>query len=192
MPKELKIYLFRHGFTEFNRDKRFTGHFDAKLTHEGIEQSKVIAEKLRDKEFQIAYHTSLSRSKDTLMLVLKYHPNVEIIEDDRLIERSYGDLTGKTHNWCIDTYGEEQFHIWHRSYDVPPPGGESIKMVEARVLDFIKDLLDKMKREFVNVAIAAHSNSMRPFRRYFEGFSIDEMMKIVNPFDHYFEYSVKV
>ncbi len=190
LPTELKIYLFRHGFTEYNRDKIFTGRMDPKLTEKGIEQSKIIAEKLRDKEFQVAYHTSLSRSKDTLMMVLKYHPNVQIIEDDRLIERSYGELHGKTHQWCIDTYGEEQFHIWHRSYDVPPPGGESIKMVEARVLDFLKELIAKMKREGVSVAIAGHSNAMRPFRRYFEGFSIEEMMKLENPYDDYFEYTI--
>ncbi len=192
MPEERKIYLFRHGLTEFNRDKRFTGQLDAKLTPEGIEQSKKIAEKLRDKDFQVAYHTRLSRSKDTLMLVLKYHPNVEVIEDNRLIERSYGELEGKTHQWCIETYGQEQFDIWHRSYDAPPPGGESIKMVEVRVLDFIKDLIQKMKSERVSVAIACHSNAMRPFRRYFEGLSVEEMMKLVNPYDEYFEYSVSI
>lgn len=192
MADELKIYLFRHGQSEFNRDKKFTGWLDIALTPLGIEQAKILAEKLRDKDFQVAYQTRLSRSKDTLIEVLKHHRNVEVLEDDRMIERSYGDLQGNTHKWCIDTHGKKQFDIWHRSYDVPPPGGESIKMVEDRVLDFIKDLLEKMKRERINVAISAHGNSMRPFRRYFEGFSVDEMMKLENPYDEFFEYTVSI
>ena len=85
MNKELKIYLFRHGLTDFNLNKRFTGLLDPKLTPEGIKQSKIIAEKLRYKEFQVAYHSKLSRSKDTLQLILKYHPNVEIIEDNHIL-----------------------------------------------------------------------------------------------------------
>ena len=189
---KLKIFLFRHGESEFNRDDRMTGHLDPGLAPKGIEQSKIIAEKLRDKEFQVAYHTRLRRSKDTMQEVLKFHPNVEVIEDNRMIERSYGELEGRTHQSVIDQYGKEQFDIYHRSYDVPPPGGESIKMVEVRVLDFIKDMLEKIKRERVNVAIAAHGNSMRPFRRYFENFSIEEMMKLENPWDDFFEYSIPV
>ncbi len=191
MDKELKIYLFRHGLTNFNREKKFTGQIDSKLTDEGIEQSKILAEALRNKKFQVAYHTRLSRSKDTLMMVLKYHPNVSIIEDNRIIERSYGELQGKTHQWCIETYGTEKFELWHRSYDVAPPGGESIKVVEKRVLDFINDLLNKMRKENISVAIAGHSNTMRPFRRYFEGFSIEKMMKIENPYTEYFEYTIE-
>lgn len=190
MADELKIFLFRHGQSEFNRDEKFTGWLDIALTPLGIDQAKMIAEKLRNREFQVAYQTRLSRSKETLNEVLKYHPNVEVIEDDRIIERSYGELQGKTHKWCIETYGKKQFDTWHRSYDVPPPGGESIKMVEVRVLEFIKELLEKMKKERINVAISAHGNSMRPFRRYFEGFSIEEMMKLDNPYDNYFEYTI--
>ncbi|NVM53578.1 MAG: histidine phosphatase family protein [Candidatus Helarchaeota archaeon] len=190
MVDELKIFLFRHGESEFNRDKRFTGWLDSKLTPKGIQQAKIVAEKLRDKEFQVAYCTRLSRSKDTLTEVLKYHPNVKVIEDDRMIERSYGDFQGKTHKWCIEKFGKEQFDIYHRSYDVPPPSGESIKMVEGRVQNFIKDLLQKIKKEKISVAISAHGNSMRPFRRHFEEFSIEEMMKLENPWDNYFEYSI--
>ncbi|MHA1264344.1 MAG: 2,3-bisphosphoglycerate-dependent phosphoglycerate mutase [Candidatus Helarchaeota archaeon] len=190
MVDELKIFIFRHGQSEYNRDKRFTGWQDAKLTPLGIEQAKKIAEMLRDKVFQVAYHTRLQRSKDTLKEVLRYHPNVEIIEDDRMIERSYGLLEGRSHQSVIEEVGKEQFDIWHRSYDVPPPSGESIKMVEKRVLEFIEDLLTKMKQDKVNVAISAHGNSMRPFIRYFEGLSIEEMMALEVPWDKYYEFSV--
>lgn len=191
--RALKIYLFRHGESFFNKDKEFTGWKDSKLTKEGHKNAQKVAWKLKGKKFQAAVHTRLSRSKDTLKEVLKFHPECRIvIEDDRMIERSYGKLQGKKHTTIIKKYGQKQFEIWHRSYDVPPPGGESIKMVERRVLAFVKDLLKMMKRDKVNVAISAHGNSMRPFRRYFEKLKVKEMIKLENPWDDYFEYEVKV
>jgi len=89
------IYLFRHGQTTYNRDHRFTGFIDAKLTKKGIAHAKTIAKKLKGKKFEIAIHTRLSRSKDTLKYVLKFHPECKtLLEDDRVIERSYGELQG--------------------------------------------------------------------------------------------------
>ncbi|MEM4153107.1 MAG: histidine phosphatase family protein [Candidatus Pacearchaeota archaeon] len=187
-----KIYLFRHGQTFYNKKKIFTGWKDSKLTSLGKKQAKIIAKKLKNKKFQIAYTSDLSRCKDTLKEVLKYHPECKkIIIDWRLRERSYGKLEGMSHKKFIERYGKEKFDIYHRSYDIPPPKGESIKMVEKRVLAFIKDLLKIIKKEKVNVAICASGNSMRPFRRYFEHLSIKEMMKLENPWDDYFEYSLR-
>jgi 2,3-bisphosphoglycerate-dependent phosphoglycerate mutase len=188
---KLHIYLFRHGETNFNRSQRFTGLVNSRLTPKGIEQANLIAEKLKEKTFQIAFKTSLSRSSTSLKIVLKYHPECKkVIIDDRMIERSYGDLERKHHKTIIKKYGKKQFDLWHRSYDVPPPGGESIKMVEKRVLSFVKDLLTLMKREQVNVAISAHNNSMRPFRRYFENLTVNEMIALENPYDKYFDYTI--
>ena len=185
----LKIYLFRHGQTYFNETKRFTGWKDSKLTKKGINSARIISKKLKNKKFQVAYQTRLSRSKDTLKEVLKYHPECKkIITDDRMIERSYGNLQGKYHKTIIDEYGKKRFDVWHRSYNTSPPKGESIKMVEKRVDSFIKDLIKYMKKNKVNVAIAAHGNSMRPFRRYLEKFSVKKMMELENPYDKYFEY----
>ncbi len=219
---KLHIYLFRHGQTYFNRDKIFTGWKDSKLTPLGRKQAKIIAKKLKNKKIELAYQTRLSRSKDTLKPVLKYHHECKkIITDDRMIERKYGRLEGKSHkdfikeegkdsyktllHWhkidhlygkekerFIEYMGKAEFDIIHRSYNVAPPGGESIKIVEKRVLSFIKDLLKKMKKEKVNVAISAHGNSMRPFRRYFEKLSVKEMIELENPWDDYFEYVVNV
>jgi 2,3-bisphosphoglycerate-dependent phosphoglycerate mutase len=217
---KLYIYLFRHGQTYFNRDKRFTGWKDSKLTPQGVKDAKKVAQKLKKKKFQVAYKTRLSRSKDTLKYVIKFHPECKkIITDDRMIERSYGKLQGKSHKEFVkqegtDTYktllqwhkidhlkgrekkefiqktGEAELKIIRRSYDIPPPGGESVKMVEKRVNSFIKDLLKKMKKEKVNVAISAHGNSMRPFRKYFEKLTIKQMMELENPWDDYFEYTI--
>ncbi len=219
---KLHIYLFRHGQTYFNRDKKFTGWKDSKLTPHGVKDAKKVAKKLKNKKFQIAYHSHLSRSKDNLKYVLKYHPECKkLIEDDRMIERSYGKLQGKSHKAFVkeegtDTYktllhwnkidhlhgrekeefiqktGGAELKIIRRSYTVPPPGGESVKMVQKRLESFIKDLLKKIKKEKVNVAISAHGNSMRPFRKYFEKLSIKEMMELENPWDNYFEYTINV
>lgn len=189
---KLHIYLFRHGETNFNRNKRFTGTLNSRLTSKGIKQTNMVAEKLKEKKFQIAFKTSLTRSSNSLRIVLKYHPECKkVIVDDRLIERSYGDLERKYHKTIIKKFGKRQFDLWHRSYDVSPPGGESIKMVEKRVLSFVKDLLILMKKEKVNVVISAHNNSMRPFRRYFENLTINEMMALENPYDKYFDYKIK-
>ncbi len=189
---KLHIYMFRHGETSFNRSKRFTGRVNSRLTLEGAKQVNLIAEKLREKMFQTAFRTSLSRSSNSLKIALKYHPECKrIIVDDRIIERSYGDLERKYHTTIIKKYGKRQFDLWHKSYDVPPPGGESMKMVEKRVLSFVKDLLSLMKKEKVNVVISAHSNSMRPFRMYFENLTIKQMMALENPYDKYFDYIVE-
>jgi 2,3-bisphosphoglycerate-dependent phosphoglycerate mutase len=189
---KIHIYLFRHGESNFNRSKRFTGWVNSRLTPNGIEQANCIAEMLKEKTFQIAFKTSLSRSSNSLKIVMKNHPECKkVIVDDRMIERSYGDLERKYHKTVIKKYGKRQFDLWHRSYDVPPPGGESTKMVEKRVLSFVKDLLSLIKRDKVNVAISAHNNSMRPFRRYFENLTIKQMMDLENPYNKYFDYPIE-
>lgn len=219
---KLKIYLFRHSQTYYNKKGRFTGWTDSKLTPFGKEQAKALAKKLKNKKFDVAFCTRLSRSKDTLKAVLKYHPECrKIIVDDRMIERSYGKFAGKSHKEVEGTisetaykalihdhvidhlepkerreflrvFGEFEDKIIRRCYYEVPPGGESVKMVEKRVNAFIKDLLKMMKKEKVNVAISAHGNSMRPFRKHFEKMTIEEMMRIENPWDDYFEYTVNV
>ena len=193
MTEELKIYLVRHAKTLYNVEERFTGTTDVDLLPDWLQVTRSIIEKLRGKEFQVAYHTRLKRSKITMREIIDYHPEiVEVIEDNRLIERSYGSLQKQKHADFIAKYGEELFNEYHRSYEGVPPGGESLKMVEVRVLDFIQDLLEKMRREKVSVVICGHSNAMRPFRRYFEGLTIEEMMVLENPWDEVFEYTVPV
>lgn len=189
---KLHIYLFRHGETYFNRSKRFTGRINSRLNPKGLKQANLIAEKLKEKKFQMAFKTSLSRSSDSLEIVLRYHPECKsVIVDDRMIERSYGVFERSLHKTIIKKYGKKQFDRWHRSYRVPPPGGESIQMVEKRVLSFVKDLLILIKSEKINVAISAHNNSMRPFRRYFENLTIKQMMVLENPYEKYFDYAIK-
>jgi 2,3-bisphosphoglycerate-dependent phosphoglycerate mutase len=188
----LKIYLFRHAQTCYNRNHYFTGWKDSRLTPFGIKQAKIIAAKLRGKKFEVAFRTSLSRSRDTLREVLKFHPECRrTFIDDRMIERSYGKLQGTSHKKFQREHSADELHDIRRKYDYPPPGGESVRMVERRVLPFIRDLLAFMRRNRVSVAISAHGNSMRPFRRHFEKLTIKQMMKLENPWDDYFEYEIK-
>ncbi|MFH1238314.1 MAG: phosphoglycerate mutase family protein [archaeon] len=190
---KFKIYLFRHGQTTFNRDEMFTGEIDAKLTVEGMKHANKIAKKLKDKKFQVAIQTRLSRSKDTLNTVLKYHPECKfILEDNRMIERSYGNLSGKSHKEIIKKYGQAQYDKWHRGYGTKdrPPRGECFADVEKRVKDFIKDLKKFIGKNKVNVAISAHGNSIRLFRKIMERASKSSVVSWFIPYDEVFEYGI--
>ncbi len=187
------IYLFRHGQTHFNRAKRFTGWLDSRWTAEGAKNARTVARKLRKARIDVGFSTRLTRSQQTLREVLRLHPECRLVFiDDRLIERCYGDLQGKSHASFIRQNGKSLFDTYHRSYDIPPPNGESIKMVEKRVRSFIRELITFIRTYHVNVAISAHGNSMRPFRRYFENASVTQMMRWNLPYDDFFEYVVDV
>ena len=110
--KKYYIYLFRHGQTYYNRKGIFTGWKKSNLTPLGIKQARIIAKKLKKKKFQVAIQTRLPRAKDTLKPVLKYHPECKkVITDDRMIERSYGDLEGESHESFIKRMGELAFDL---------------------------------------------------------------------------------
>lgn len=186
-----RVYVFRHGQTEYNREKIFTGWLDSKLTQLGVEQAQILGQLLLDKKIDIAFQTRLSRSQDTLKEVLIFHSECkEVITDDRMIERSYGDLSGKPHQDIIDQYGQAQFEIWHRDYNVAPPGGESFADVEKRVQSFIDDLKEKFAGTDKGIAISAHGNSIRIFRKIIENQPISEVVKWTIPYDKFFEYEL--
>lgn len=186
------IYLFRHGQTVDNNNSIFSGWRDSKLNKIGRDSAEIVALRLKGKKINVAFQTKLSRSKETLKIILKYHPECKkIITDDRMIERCYGKLQGRSHYDFVKKNNVELYDKYHRSYNIPPPKGESVKMVEKRVRDFIKDLLKFMKKEKVNVGISAHGNSIRPFRRYFEKLSVKEMMLYYNDYDACWIYSVE-
>lgn len=190
---KLKIYIFRHGQTDFNRDERFTGLLDSKLTELGKKQAGIIARKLKNKKFQVAFQTRLSRSKDTLKPVIENHPEcVIVVNDDRMIERDYGKISGKSHAEIIKKYGQEKYEEWHRGYYPKdrPPGGESFSDVEKRVRSFVNDLKRFMKKNKVNVAISAHGNSIRLFRKIMENASVKDTISWKIPYDKFFEYEV--
>ena len=168
-----KIFVFRHGQTAYNKKKIFTGWADSELTDEGIKECEEIAEELKDVKPTKAYTSDLKRAQQTLYIVLGERKDIPVVIDQRIKERSYGELTHKDKTEIEQKYPKE-YPLWHRSYDVPPPGGESIQQVEKRVLDFLNEVLPTLKKDDV-VFISAHGNSLRPIRRYFEKMSTEEM-----------------
>lgn len=167
-----KIFIFRHGQTDDNINKIFSGWRQADLTEAGKKEAAEIGEKLKDEAVTKAYCSDLIRSKHTLEIALQPHPLVQIVEDSRIKERNYGDLTGSSKTELKEK-DPEDFAKWHRSFDNPPPGGESIKDISVRVDDFIHDMMENIQPADV-IFIAAHGNSIRPMRMYFEHLSPDE------------------
>ncbi|MEX2007322.1 MAG: 2,3-bisphosphoglycerate-dependent phosphoglycerate mutase [Candidatus Levyibacteriota bacterium] len=184
-----RIFIIRHGETTDNKEKTFSGKRDVDLTEEGIAEAKRIGEELKSEKFTKAYQSSQTRSKHTLELVLNgHHPDTQVITDDRIRERDYGDLTGQSK---VETEKQDptQFKLWHRSYDVPPPNGESIKDVEERVMGFLYDVLPKLALSDV-VLISAHGNSIRPMRKYFEHLTNEEMSSFEHTPGKIYKYEV--
>lgn len=159
------LVLSRHGQSEWNLKNLFTGWKDPDLTPLGVEEAKAAGRRLKalGVKFDIAYTSDLSRAQKTCQLILNEvgQPNLQTIRDFHLNERDYGDLSGLDKAATAAKYGEEQVHIWRRSYDVPPPNGESLKDTVARALPyFVTDILPRVLRG-ENVLVAAHGNSLR-------------------------------
>jgi 2,3-bisphosphoglycerate-dependent phosphoglycerate mutase len=162
---ERLLVLSRHGESEWNLKNLFTGWKDPGLTDKGVEEAKAGGRRLKALgiSFDIAFTSDLSRAQRTcdLMLTEIGQPGLETIRDWRLNERDYGDLAGLNKQETAEKYGDEQVHIWRRSYDVPPPGGESLKDTVARVLPYyVETILPRVMRG-ERVLVAAHGNSLR-------------------------------
>jgi len=184
-----KLFIFRHGETEDNLTHTFSGFRQSDLTENGIEEAKQIGDRLKDEPVTKAWQSDLIRSQHTLELVLNgYHQNVLVFTDPRIKERDYGDLTGLNKDE-IAKQNPEQYKLWHRSYDVPPPNGESIKMVEVRVMSFLNDILPTLKPDDV-VFISASANSIRPMRKYFEHMANEQICSYEYTPAQIFEYQI--
>lgn len=168
-----QIFLFRHGETADNKTKIFSGWRDVDLDQDGIQEAEKIAEKLRAEKVTKAYCSDLLRSQHTLAIVMQPHAEIPATVDARIKERNYGELTGTSKSELAEK-DPVNFKLWHRSYEVAPPGGESIKDVEARVMPFIEELMQNLQSEDV-VFISAHGNSLRPMRKFFEHMTTEEM-----------------
>jgi 2,3-bisphosphoglycerate-dependent phosphoglycerate mutase len=186
-----KLYVLTHCESCYNKRGIFTGRVDSVLTRKGHKHAERLAEELRDKKIGLAFTSSLRRAKQTLGHILVYHPETKVRVDDRIVERDYGELSRKSKAKFAREH-PELYPVYHRSYNVPPPGGESIKEVEERVLPFIKEVLELMRRKRINVLIVAHGNSIRPIRRYFEKLTVEQMMKLEYFRHKIFEYKVLI
>lgn len=189
--KDPEIYVFRHGQTTDNINRVFSGWRDAKLTETGIKQAEELAEALKDKHIDLCITSPQSRAKDTAKIALKYHKDILFEEDPRVMERNYGVLQGKSKEKLMRE-SPELTTQYRRGYDTPPPKGESIKMVEDRVFPFCDAVVERVKKNNINIAISCHGNSMRAIRRYFENLSVAEELTVENPLAQtYAQYVIK-
>ena len=186
-----KLLVFRHAETTDNSRGIFSGWRDPELTPKGLSQAREISEQLNQEKIDYAFTSHLKRARKTLEIVLEAHSPIPVFTDDRLIERCYGLLQGRSKR-KLAIERPEYFGEIHRGYDFPPPDGESLKMVENRTLPFILQLEKWLKRNPGNVAVSCHGNSLRPIRRVFEHLSLKQMLQIENPQDRAMSYALHI
>lgn len=174
-----QLVIFRHGQSAWNLENKFTGWVDVDLTPKGIEEAKNAGTKIKGYHFDYAYASDLMRAQKTLALALESagHGPVTPIYNKALNERMYGDLQGLDKTETVKKYGEEQVKIWRRSYDIPPPKGESLKDTAARVIPYFEsEILPKLKAG-KNIVIAAHGNSLRALIMYLEKMTPEQILE---------------
>ena len=173
-----KLILIRHGESLWNLENRFTGWIDVPLTEKGVQEAREAGEKIKGISVDIAYTSALSRAQDTLTHVMEVAGlDVPIIRNQALNERDYGDLCGLNKADTAEKFGAEQVHMWRRSYDVNPPGGESLKDTRARTLPFFERAIMGDIRQGKDVLVVAHGNSNRAIIMALEELSPDEIVK---------------
>ena len=159
------LVLVRHGESQWNLENRFTGWVDVPLSPKGIEEAKKAGELLKKEDIHLdrAYTSDLQRAQNTLKLILEQlaQRDLPVEKDKALNERHYGELQGLNKVETAQKFGEEQVKIWRRSYDVPPPGGESLKDTAARTLPYFESKILTDLKKGLNVIVAAHGNSLR-------------------------------
>ncbi|WP_075216886.1 2,3-bisphosphoglycerate-dependent phosphoglycerate mutase [Mongoliimonas terrestris] len=174
------LVLVRHGQSEWNLKNLFTGWKDPDLTPLGVTEATAAGQRLKalGLTFDVAFTSVLTRAQRTLKLILDEigQPDLLTIRDQALNERDYGELTGLNKDDARAKWGEEQVHIWRRSFDVPPPGGESLKDTAARVLPYFKAEILPRVLAGEDVLIAAHGNSLRALIMDLEGLSGEEIL----------------
>jgi 2,3-bisphosphoglycerate-dependent phosphoglycerate mutase len=175
------LILVRHGQSEWNLKNLFTGWRNPPLTEQGIEEARATGQKLKHAGIvpDLYYTSGLQRAQHTLDLILEELgiTDVTITRNQALNERDYGDLAGLNKDDARAKWGEEQVLIWRRSYDVPPPGGESLKDTAARTLPYFNSAILPALKAGKTVLIAAHGNSLRSIIMEIESLTPDEILK---------------
>ena len=175
------LVLVRHGQSEWNLKNLFTGWHDVDLTEKGVEEAIAAGKalKARNLVFDAAYTSALKRAQRTLDLMLTEMgvTGLPIFKDQALNERDYGDLTGLNKDDARVKWGDEQVHLWRRSYDVPPPGGESLEMTAQRTLPYFKSEIMPRVKAGERILVAAHGNSLRSIVMDLEGLTGEEIVK---------------
>ena len=177
-----KLILIRHGQSEWNELNLFTGWKNPGLTKKGEKEATDAGRLLREKEiiFDIAFTSALKRAQDTLTIILKEidQTSLKIIKDQSLNERDYGDLSGLNKDEARKKWGEDKVHQWRRSFDIPPPGGESLRNTADRVLPYYESNIVPKINEGLNILITAHGNSLRSLVMHIDKISPRDIVKL--------------
>ena len=180
----MNLILIRHGQSEWNALNQFTGWKDPDLTAKGIEEAHNAGRIINNLKinFDLVFTSALIRAQNTAEIILKeINQPLSTIKNQALNERNYGDLAGLNKDDARKRWGDEQVHIWRRSYDIPPPGGESLKDTGERVLPFFtKEILPHVC-EGKNVLVAAHGNSLRSLIKFLDNISDEDIVKLEIP-----------
>ncbi|MBS9719068.1 2,3-bisphosphoglycerate-dependent phosphoglycerate mutase [Tianweitania sp. BSSL-BM11] len=176
------LVLVRHGQSDWNLKNLFTGWRDPELTDQGVTEAKAAGTKLaaRGLKFDLAYTSDLKRAQNTCSLILGElaQDNLKTIRHQALNERDYGDLSGLNKDDARAKWGEDQVHIWRRSYDVPPPGGESLRDTGARVWPYYMHEIQPHVLRGETVLVAAHGNSLRALIMALDGLTGEEVVSM--------------
>jgi len=174
-----KLVLVRHGLSVYNDQNRFTGWKDVDLNQQGRDEAKQAVNLLMDYKFDAAFTSDLIRAKNTLNIILEgiNQKDIPIIENMALNERDYGDLIGQNKVEAAEKFGEEQVHIWRRSFDTPPPGGESLKDTADRVIPYLKNEIMPLISSGKNILVSAHGNSIRAIVMDLQNYSPEQILR---------------
>ena len=175
------LVLIRHGQSLWNAENKFTGWTDIGLSEKGIKEAENAGKILEDVEFDVVHTSALIRAQKTAEIIIennKKSEGIPVHKDKRLNERHYGSLQGLNKKETAEKYGAEQVHIWRRSFDVPPPDGESLKMNAERTLPYFKENIIGDLKNGKNVLVAAHGNSLRSIVMFIENISKEDVVKL--------------
>lgn len=175
------LVLIRHGQSLWNAENKFTGWTDIGLSEKGIKEAENAGKILEDVAFDVVHTSALIRAQKTAEIIIennKKSKGIPVHKDKRLNERHYGSLQGLNKKETAEKYGAEQVHIWRRSFDVPPPDGESLKMNAERTLPYFKENIIGDLENGKNVLVAAHGNSLRSIVMFIENISKEDVVKL--------------
>ena len=173
-----KLILVRHGQSVYNEENRFTGWKDVDLTQKGIDEAIACASLLESENIDLAFTSNLKRAQKTLALILgELNLNLDIIKNEALNERDYGSLVSQNKFEAAEKYGKDMVQTWRRSYDIPPPDGESLKMTLERTVPYFKSSIFPLLSDNRTIIISAHGNSIRSIVMDLLSISTEDILK---------------
>lgn len=175
-----QLAIVRHGQSQYNLENCFTGFADVDLTKQGREEAAMCGRKLQKMQFEACFTSVLKRAIESLEIILDTigQKQLPIYKDAALNERNYGDLQGLNKAETAEKYGAEQVALWRRSFDIAPPGGESLKQTQERVLPYYYAHIEPLLQQGKNVLIVAHGNSLRALMMHLENLSPDAISHV--------------